>query len=490
MALDANIVGTNLDLGSNIKVALSKNPLYIGGVRNFSENDAGSQYGGVPSLLSPETSDDYRLRVGIDTLWDTENFNYSVLNSTKHKYSVTTLVGSWSSAGFTTNSGNISSASTGLFLQTWRHFPLIASASLYIETKLAFSGSIGTNTQIDFGWFIPGSSPAATILDGIFCRASSSGIWGVSNNNGLERLTDNNVFTGFTIVPNRYSKFTVSVSQNKAQFWIDDVLYGVIITQDSIVGNSVLTLGISCPWAIRHNITGSANVAVQAKVASYNVTVGDIDSNRTWESVTSGMGNSGIQTNTSQTANFTLNTAPIAYAISATAATANGGAVTGGLAIASLGGRFSLSSTTGNENEAPLFAYLVPAASATVIGRNLVVTGIWIDTYNAVAVVGATPTVIEWSVGVGSSALGIALAADVTNGASPAKSPRKMALGIQNFLAAAAIGTMATPIYRTFASPLVVEPGNYLHIIVRIPVGIVVATELFRGTVGINSYWE
>ena len=39
MALDAHIVGTNLDTDGNIKVALPLTPAKIGGVRLFSEND-------------------------------------------------------------------------------------------------------------------------------------------------------------------------------------------------------------------------------------------------------------------------------------------------------------------------------------------------------------------------------------------------------------------------------------------------------------------
>jgi hypothetical protein len=35
-----------------------------------------------------------------------------------------------------------------------------------------------------------------------------------------------------------------------------------------------------------------------------------------------------------------------------------------------------------------------------------------------------------------------------------------------------------------------VEPGTYTHIILRVPYGTATATELFRGMVGINAYWE
>jgi hypothetical protein len=39
-------------------------------------------------------------------------------------------------------------------------------------------------------------------------------------------------------------------------------------------------------------------------------------------------------------------------------------------------------------------------------------------------------------------------------------------------------------------APVVVEPGTYTHIIMRVPYGTATATELFRGAVGFNAYWE
>ena len=60
MALDAHIVGDNVDVGGNVKVALSNTPAYIGGVRSFSENDPGTVTG-VPLLRSAESSMDWDL---------------------------------------------------------------------------------------------------------------------------------------------------------------------------------------------------------------------------------------------------------------------------------------------------------------------------------------------------------------------------------------------------------------------------------------------
>ena len=80
MALDSQIVGDNLDAGGNVKVALTNTPAQMGGVRMFSENDPGTATGS-PLLRSPESSMDFRLRVGTDSVWDTERFNYVAQNT-------------------------------------------------------------------------------------------------------------------------------------------------------------------------------------------------------------------------------------------------------------------------------------------------------------------------------------------------------------------------------------------------------------------------
>ncbi len=60
----------------------------------FTENDPGTQTG-TAYLKSPETSTDYRLRTGVDAVWDDESFNYVAQNFNKHKYTSNTLTVTW-----------------------------------------------------------------------------------------------------------------------------------------------------------------------------------------------------------------------------------------------------------------------------------------------------------------------------------------------------------------------------------------------------------
>ena len=69
----------NVDAGFNLNVALSNTHAYIGGVRLHSENDSG-EHTGTPYLKSPETSPDYRMRAGLDTVLFNDVFNATLQN--------------------------------------------------------------------------------------------------------------------------------------------------------------------------------------------------------------------------------------------------------------------------------------------------------------------------------------------------------------------------------------------------------------------------
>ena len=99
--------------------------------------------------------------------------------------------------------------------------------------------------------------------------------------------------------------------------------------------------------------------------------------------------------------------------------------------------------------------------------------------------VATTPTVLEWTLAVGSTAVSLA-----TTDAAATRSPKRIGLGSQSFLVGAAAGSNSERCDVNLDAPVVVEPGTYLHIILRVPYGTATATELFRGMVGINSYWE
>lgn len=473
MSLDTTIVGSNLDAGSNVKTALSLDPVYMGGVRLFSENDPGDVTG-TPFLRSPETSADYRIRTGMDSVWDTEDFTYTTQNYNKHKYVSTTLTAVWTTGALNLNGGGVVGAGgNAVQVQTYRSFPLLGSGAVYFETAGAFSNTIGANINVDFGGFLPAATGAGIPLDGCYFRANSAGVNGIINVNGTEiPVTFAQVFIPAS---NRVYKYLVAIAENEVEFWIDDVLYA---RADRPTNAGAVMMGGSVPWAVRQHNTGTGGSIVQFKVASYSVTLGDLNNNRLWASVMAGQGGSGILYpsggTAGQTANNANSTVPATATLSNTAA-----------GYATLGGKFVFAAIVGAETDYALFAFLNPTPSTSLTGKNLVIRGVWIDTFNAVVAVATAPTVLEWSLAVGSTAVSLA----TTDGAAT-RLPKRIALGIQSFVVGDLAGKQANRVDVNLDAPVVVEPGTYAHIILRIPYGAATATELFRGQVGINAYWE
>jgi hypothetical protein len=469
--MDVNVVGANLDAGGNIRTALTNVSAYVGAVRIMSENDPGAVLG-TPTLRSPETSPDYRLRAGVDSVWDDENFNYTTQNYNKHKYTSNTLTMSWASGFLNTNSGNVTTTGVGCQIQTYRHFPIQGAGGVYFEQAMSLSNTPVTNWTLDFGGFLPAAGSTSIPLDGVYFRINSTGVFGVVNVNGTESTTA--VFA-FAPAINQVYKYNITLTDSNVEFWIDDVLYG-LKARSTAVGSTVYAGSV--PWAVRHHHVGTTSAVINAKFANYAVSMADMDNVRLWASNMAGQGLSGVQYPSGgaagMTANNVNNTAPSA----ATLANATAG-------YATLGGKFVFAAVAGAETDYALFAFLNPTPTTGITGRNLVIRDIWIDTYNAVVAVATTPTVLEWSAAVGSTSVTL-----LTTDAAATRLPKRIALGVQTFVVGALAGAQAPRVDMGLDAPLTVEPGTYLHIILRMPYGTATSTELFRGQVGVNAYWE
>lgn len=463
----------NVNSTYDLQVALpdAATPSRVGGVRLFSENDTGA-ITGTPYLRSPETSSDYRLRVGVDSVWDDDNFNYVSQNFNKHKYVSNTLTMTWAGGFLNTNGGSVTTTATGCQLQTYRHFPLQGGGGLYCETAMALSNAPVTNWELDFGMFLPAAASTTVPVDGVYWRFSSSGIEGVSNTNGVIVSTG---ILPFTPTINQVYKYNISISDGELEFWIDDELYGEL---PKPVGTGSMMYGGSVPFAVRHHHTGVTSGVIQAKFANYTIGVADMDNVRLWATNKAGQGLSGIQTPSGgaagQTANNVNSTVPATATLSNTAA-----------GYATLGGSFVFAAPAGAETDYALFAYLNPIPTSGITGRNLVIRGAWVHTWNQVVATATTPTIMQWSIAVGSTAVSLATA----DGAAT-RMPKRLSLGAQSFPVGSVVGYMPAAVDTNLDAPIVCEPGTYVHIILRIPVGTATATETFRGIVGINAYWE
>ena len=461
----------DVDANGQQLVALPTLDARTGKVRMMSETDAG-HVTGTALLVSPETDSDYRLRTSSESIWDFDRFNYTAQNSSKHKYVSTTATMTWSGGVLSTNGGSSVASGVAAQLQSYAHIPLVGSGTIYCEMIMGLQDAITTNVNLDFGLMLQQAAGTSVPLDGIYFRYNSSGLVGVLNNNGTESTTSPLDKT-FTV--GEYYKFIVEINNTVIRFWADDDLLASFPRSASAIATFY---GGSLPFGIRHHNTGIPSGVFRSRFTQYTITYSGIDIDRDWRIAMSIMGNNGIQgasgMTMGSTANYANSTVPATASLSNTAA-----------GYTTLGGQFLFAAVAGAETDYALFAFLNPAPTTAITGRNLVITGITISTVNTVVAVATTPTILQWSIGVGSTAVSLATAE-----AAAARARRVLPIGTQSFLVGDLAGKAGDRLTTDFTTPLVAEPGTYTHVILKVPVGTATATEVFRGVVGLNCYWS
>lgn len=459
-----------VNASNELKVALSTADANSGKVRFVSENDAGTVTG-APYLYSPETDEDYRLRVSQESILDNETFSYLAQNTGKHYFQNTTMAATWTAAGFTTNSGNITTITTGLGFSTYAMFPLIGTTEMYCEMEAAFTAQPTSNTVIDFGLFQRATTNPFAPTDGVYFRLNSSGLQGVLNRGGVETATT----ITFSYTNNRVYQFVISLHEREVKFWIDDVLYLAIPTP---VADGQPFQAASLPFSVRHAIAGgAAGAALSMILKDYTVSVGGgaygIDP---WNQGSRVYGSyQGLSGGTmGSLATYPNSTNPTAAAPSNTALTAN--------LPAGLGGQGAVTAAVAAATDGIWGSYQNPAGTTNVQGRRLVISGVLIDLVNLGAAVATTATTIQFSLAYGHTAVSLATA----EGAA-AKAPRRLPLGIATWPIGAAIGAQpqSGPIFVSFADgPIYVNPGEFVALVGKFLAGTATASQV------INFVWQ
>lgn len=479
----------NVDATFNLNVNTPTTETEAGFVTLSSEVDAGTV---MPSRTQRalEVSDDYRLRVGVDTMWLNKPFVGAILDPAFSQ--VATTMTYVQAVGFgVLNSANATASGNTINLTTKKSFPLFSTFATIVETHIREGNPTSTNSSSEWGLGL--MTGVATPLDGVFWRRLAGGqLQGVVNFAGAENAT--NITT--TAVPGRggegsYSatvvnKYVIVVSCSDVEFWINDVL---CLRTATPTNQGAPTQSSSLPLQFRVVNSGVASAGRRIEIGFVGVQLADAVTARSWPAATTANGGSSIQTQqgtaVAQTSN-SLITALAAPTFTANTAPAN----------AALGGKWITTSpmTIGTSGLAtiadvhyPIFSYLNPAGTVAIPGKDLVIRGIRVGETVVSAVLGATYTQIEWLAGFGSSAATLATADGV--GPPTTVSPKRIHLGSQGFLALAPAGTTAPGFFVDFGdAPQVVPPGTYLHIIVSFLGN--AATGTLRGSVTPIGYFE
>lgn len=478
----------NVDAAHNLQVALPNTHAYIGGVRIHSENDSG-EHTGTPYLKSPETSPDYRARIGMDTVLFNDVFNATTQNTHIWSYTFATLTAAQPGAGtvnFSTVQGTTSAH--GAFMRTFQYFPLVNTAPIAIEFYFGqFTAQMVSGEVWLMGLGLP--TAATTVpADGVFMRLTSAGLEGVIKFNASEAST---TFT----VPKPLSDFAtgqiykalIVIGEREVEYWIDDVLIG---EQSLPVANGLPFLAGSLPAFMMKYNTGAVSNTNTMRVSRVGVSLMDVATNKEWPDIMTGQGFSAAigqngHTMGSTSGNTNQLILPTTQAGSNTAPNA---------AFAGLGGQFLMTAQATNVAAAGDMIgcyYLNPVPSINITGRNLYITGVSIACMNSGAAVATTPTTLVWGLAWGHTAVSLATAETGSFVTATTHAPRRRPLG----MCSAPIGTVVGGLYdreivRAFEAPIVVRPGEYVATTVRFRVGTATASQEVFYVVTFNGYWE
>jgi hypothetical protein len=484
MSLDANIV-SNLDAGNNFKVALPNTPAQVGSLRFMSENDPGALTG-APYLRSPETSSDYRLRVGLDTILLSETFNITstAMNYNSWKYSNATMTALGTAAG-NVSFGVAQGTASGHYaaLQSYQYFPIIGTAPLAAEFTVGLvTATIIANETISMGFGVPGV--AALPTDGVFFQLTSAGLIGVVvfNNNTTQTgvLADLVDFT----VGSMYQLMIV-VGEREIEFWRDSVLLGAISIP---VANGQPFIQGSLPVFTMKHCTGTVSNTNTFRLCDLTVSLLDIATNLPYSHQQALQGMHAYQqqngvavagTVTTNQAVGTITTGSTPQSPTASAGSNTTANITG------LGGWGAINAAAGAATDFIASSFQNPVPTINLTGRNLMITGVTISTINGGAAVATTPTTLLWTLAFGHTAVSLQTAE-----AAATHAPRRYQLGFQSAPIGAAIGQpYDKEIVCKLDTPICIYPGEFIATVMKIVVGTATASQTIIFNVRFDGYY-
>lgn len=478
MALDVNLKGTSTGTAAfagsgsdQLKVITETdadaNPGNIGGIRVFGENDQGLITGAV-SLKSPEVDFDYRTRVSQDMLLDDEVFNYTAQNTGKHNYSNTTMTNAWTAGQLTTNSGNITTTTTGTQFQTYAFFPYLGTTTLSVDAEISFTAQPTANTFVEWGVGLPGTSTTAP-TDGVFFRLTSAGLQGIASINGSEVSTG--VFplsagTGtWAYTNNKRYQFIAYQSTTEAYFWVDDGTGAVLLGEIELpTATGVVAMAGSGQFFFKQRITGGAGgAALSAQMSRYSIRQGGVQMATTPSTQGSrlygsyqGLSGGTLGTLARVGTITTGNEANVTAAVPTTTTAALG---------SGLGGTFWETVSLAVNTDGIVMSYQVPAGTANINGRRLVLRGMYLNSYVQTVIAGG-PYTAEWFLAFGHTAVSLGTAEAATT-----KAPRRIVLPfVQQVTAAQAVNTAvanSTNFVDFGDAPIFVNPGEFVQLCTR-----------------------
>lgn len=390
-----------------------------------------------------------------------DSFDGVTVSPDRYFITSTSMVAAQSTAGgIQFNSGNITTASTGYLLSTFRRFNKLMKSPLFGRFRARFDWqATGSIMEVGFG---DASASTGVNANGAYFQVTNTGVLQpVVSYNGTD-ITG----TGITYSTTAFYILDIWIDDDAIVFTVQDSNTGLIISRQNIT----LPLTAVRFWAV----TG-----VQGMMHQYQTTAPSAASKMYVSDVCIGLldaliGKSAPHVHASAGRNTWANPSTGAqlhqWANSAEPTSAT--LLNTAASYTTLGGKFQFAAVAGAVTDYALFGFTVPTPF------NLAITGVTIDAWNTGAAVATTPSLLTWALAVNSTAVSLATATAL-----------RVPLGSQSFPVAAAIGANVEQINKQFQSPIVVGGGRFLHVVLRMPVGTATASQVLAGMVGFEGYF-
>jgi hypothetical protein len=431
--------------------------------------DPGTQTG-ERILREVDINEDYAIRTAIDNIVMSEDFTGTNINGNIWHQDLNGMSVNTVDDFMLLNSVVSTNPNDFANVRSYRSFPLPAGVSNYFSFRVKVANAQGSGSVIEFGIGYADGMDLAT--NGVFFRWTNAGeLVGVLNNGGAEIFTP--AFAPISDGEIHY--YLISYTASQVQFWIDDILYGAVNVPDT----KSAPCGVSSmPVMFRvYNDDATPASPPMLYVSSMQFAQGGPVITRTQNNLQAAAGCASLQGQTSwpspaQTTNYVLNTEPDFAALSHTVPSYD-----------TLGGQFQFEVPDASEDDYALFGWKNPDNSKAQ--KQLFINTGGLSVVNVGDTISATPVILQWAIGVGCTGASLA-----TIDGSGSKAPRIVCFGYQCFPVGAPAGYSPLPIIMSSETPLIIDPGQYLHLILRVISGHAGTWQVIRGVITVNGFFE
>jgi hypothetical protein len=467
-----------------------------------------AQLTAVPSSTIPPNnafvSDDNALyTAGARQVLDLDFNSASTAWASKFGTNATTMTKAVQNGFMRLNNSAITTTTTGISIYSNRVVTIEAGYDYRFKAQVKHANMTATNKQVDIGMGYYGfaAGQAAAMNEFIGFRWTTTGglqIVVETSQGGAPTSQTTNINSNVPYSDNVSREYEFIANSVEVVFFVDEVFVGRIVKDPASWG---LLKSASLPFIARIFNSGAASAATTVDVGMVSIIKLGADDDMPHAFRMSAMDKASYY---GQPDILAAATSPHSFPASGTAPTGNVGSNTASAAnnTALLGGiiRNTLTGVSATLSTNVLWiAYQNPAnptaAGVATNARNFYVTGITISPMVVTTALTGGGFTAGWFAAIGATATSLATAdADGTTAVAQ-KAPRIVPLSLVSTLAAtAALGVVSTDVgdhQFQFPTPLVVHPGEFLHIGFRtIAVTALISAGSADCLIGVNGYWD